>query len=330
MKIVIPGGSGQVGTVAARHFAEGGHEVVVLSRTSRRLPWRVLGWDAKTLGPWAHEIDGADVVLNLAGRSVNCRYTEANRREILHSRTESTRVVGEAIARAQRPPRVWLQASTATVYAHRFDAPNDEATGILGGHEPDVPASWHFSITVATAWERALAAAETPKTRKVALRSAMTMSPERGGIFDTLLGLVRKGLGGTCGDGRQYVSWIHEADFLAALDWIIAREHLSGAINLAAPEPLPNAAFMRTLREAWGTRIGLPATRWMLELGAIFLRTETELILKSRRVVPGRLRADGFSFTYPHWRPAADDLCARWREAHSNENHGKVPAVQAC
>ncbi len=156
MKIVLPGGSGQVGTLLARSFAAEGHEIVVLSRHVSRAPWRVVGWDAAAVGDWARELDGADVVINLAGRNVNCRYTPANRRAIMDSRVDSTRAVGVAIGQAQNPPRVWLQASTATIYAHRFDAPNDEATGILGGTEPTVPETWRFSIGVARAWERAL------------------------------------------------------------------------------------------------------------------------------------------------------------------------------
>jgi uncharacterized protein (TIGR01777 family) len=331
VRIVIPGGSGQVGTILARAFHGAGHDVVVLSRGGpaasappwrttpwrttpwRTTPWRTTPWDARTLGTWAREIDGADAVINLAGRSVNCRYTPANRREIVASRVESTRVVGEAIAAAAHPPRTWLQMSTATIYAHRFDAPNDERTGVIGGGEPDAPDTWRFSIDVARAWEAALAAAEVPGTRKVALRAAMVMSPDRGGIFDTLLGLVRRGLGGTSGDGRQYLSWVHDADFVRAVEWLLAHEEVSGAVNVAAPAPLPNAEFMRALREAWGTRVGLPATRWMLEIGAVFMRTETELVLKSRRVVPGRLLESGFEFQQPSWPEAARDLVARWR-----------------
>jgi uncharacterized protein (TIGR01777 family) len=316
MKIVIPGGSGQVGQLLARHYHARGDEVVVLGRTpsaAEGAPGRVVAWDARTLGPWAEELDGASVVINLAGRNVNCRYSDANRREIMSSRVDSTRVVGEAIAAAEHPPPVWLQASTATIYAHRYDAPNDEATGIVGGSEPDVPDTWRFSIEVARAWERTLDEAVTPGTRKVALRSAMTMSPDRDGVFDVLFGLARRRLAGRAGDGRQYISWIHELDFVRAIDWIIEREHLDGPINLAAPEPLPNAEFMRALREAGGISIGLPATRWMLELGAIFMRTETELVLKSRRVVPGRLLADGFTFEHPSWPEAARELCVRWR-----------------
>ncbi|HEU4560948.1 MAG TPA: TIGR01777 family oxidoreductase [Longimicrobium sp.] len=314
MKIVIPGGSGQVGTLLARAFHHDGHEVVVLSRGSSGAPWRVVPWDARTPGAWTDEIDGADVVINLAGRNVNCRYNPRNRAEIMSSRVDSTRAVGEAIARAESPPRVWLQASTATIYAHRFDAPNDEATGIVGGLEEDAPDTWRFSIDVATAWERTLAEAETPRTRKVAMRSAMVMSPDRGGIFDTLLALVRRGLGGTAGDGRQYISWIHEFDFVQAVYWLIEHDEMAGAVNLASPNPLPNAEFMRLLRRAWGTRIGLPATRWMLELGAVFMRTETELVLKSRRVVPGRLLEAGFRFEYPEWPGAMEELIRRWRQ----------------
>lgn len=325
MKIVIPGGSGQVGTLLARAFHRDGHEAVVLSRGSADAPWRVVPWDGRTLGAWADEIDGADVVVNLAGRNVNCRYNARNRAEIMRSRVDSVRAVGRAIANARNPPRAWLQASTATIYAHRFDAPNDEAAGIIGGGEPGAPDTWRFSIEVATAWERALDEADTPHTRKVALRSAMTMSPDRGGIFDTLLGLVRRGLGGTAGDGRQYISWIHEADFVRAVYWLIEHGEIDGAVNRAAPHPLPNAEFMRVLRRTWGARIGLPATRWMLELGAVFMRTETELVLKSRRMVPGRLLDAGFRFEYPAWPEAAEDLVRRWREF--DRAGGRVPGV---
>jgi uncharacterized protein len=316
MKIVLPGGSGQVGTILSRHFHSSHHDVVVLSRNPLPAPWRVIAWDGRSPGAWVAELDGADVVINLAGRSVNCRYTAANRRAILNSRTESTRVIGEAVANATRPPRVWLQASTATIYAHRYDAPNDENTGILGGNEPGAPDTWRFSIDVATAWEKALAAADTPRTRKVAMRSAMTMSPDRGGVFDMLLWLVRRGLGGRAGEGKQFVSWIHEEDFIRAIEWLIEHDELAGAVNVTAPEPLPYAEFMRALRHAWGTRIGLPATRWMIELGTWLLRTESELVLKSRRVVPGRLLVSGFTFHFPEWDSAAIDLCRRWRQVN--------------
>ena len=187
-------------------------------------------------------------------------------------------------------------------------------TGLLGGSEEWAPDTWRFSIDVAKSWEAAATECKLPQTRLVLVRSAMTMSPDRSGIFDVLLGLVRKGLGGTSGDGRQFVSWIHDKDFIQAIYWLIEHDALAGPINLTSPNPLPNAEFMRVLREAWGTRIGLPATAWMLAIGAFFMRTETELILKSRRVVPGRLLQSGFQFQFPTWKLAAEDLCRRWRE----------------
>jgi uncharacterized protein (TIGR01777 family) len=313
MKIVIPGGSGQVGQVLKRALVQKGHEVTIVGRGPAVDAQWDAQWNGRSVGPWTRYIDGADVVINLAGRSVNCRYGPDNRREIVDSRVDSTHAVGEAIARAARPPRVWLQASTATIYAHRYDAPNDELTGILGGDEPGVPDTWRFSVEVAKAWERATLEAAVPGTRVVRMRSAMVMSPDRGGIFDTLLTLVRRGLGGASGDGRQYVSWIHEHDFVRAVEWLIAHDALEGAVNLASPNPLPNRDFMRALREAWGTRIGLPSNRWMLELGAFLLRTETELVLKSRRVVPRRLLDSGFTFEYETWPEAARELVARSR-----------------
>jgi uncharacterized protein (TIGR01777 family) len=309
MKIILAGGSGQVGTILSRAFHQSGHEVVVLSRTPGSAPWRTVQWDAVHPGPWKTTLDGADVVINLAGRSVNCRYGTRNRRLIRDSRVQSTRAIGAAITNAPQPPRVWLQASTATIYAHRFDAPNDEQSGLLGGHEPNLPDTWKFSLDVATAWERALNESATPQTRKVLLRSAIIMSPDRGGPFDLLHKLVQLGLGGKAGDGRQRVSWIHEADFVAAIEWLIAHEGISGPVNLAAPHPLPNVEFMRHLRLAAKVPIGLPATRWMLEIGAFLLRTETELILKSRFVIPGRLSNQGFPFQFPEWPEAARDLC---------------------
>ncbi|WP_437596813.1 DUF1731 domain-containing protein [Sorangium sp. So ce590] len=313
MKIVLPGGSGQVGQILARAFAADGHEVIVLCRSASVPAGRVVPWDGRTLGPWARELDGADVVFNLAGRSVNCRYTDENLRAMRSSRVDSTRAAGEAIAAASQPPRVWLQMSTATIYAHRHDAPNDEATGLLGGDEPDVPSYWRNSVEIARAWEQALDEARTPRTRKIAIRASMVMSPDRGGIFDVLLGLTRRGLGGPAGGGQQFVSWIHDRDFVRATRFLIERDDLSGPVNLASPGPLPYRDFMRALREAWGIGFGLPAMKWMLEVGALVMRTDTELVLKSRRVVPGRLREAGFTFAFAEWSAAARDLVARWR-----------------
>jgi len=313
MKVLIPGGSGHVGTILARAFHAHGDEVVVLSRKPGSNPWRTVVWDGEKCNGWCSEVDGADVVINLAGQSVNCRYTPENRQVIVDSRVKPTQVVGEAIANATKPPRVWLQASTATLYAHRYDAPNDEAAGIIGGSEPNTPETWRFSIDVVKAWERAANESPTPLTRKVLLRTAIVMSPDRGGPFDTLLRLVRYGLGGASGNGRQFVSWLHDADLIRSIFWLIQNEELSGPVNLAAPNPLPNSDFMRLLREAWGAPFGLPASKWMLELGAFALRSETELILKSRRVVPTRLLQSGFVFEFSTWREAARDLCDRAR-----------------
>ncbi len=295
----------------ARAFHASGDDVVVLSRAPASAPWRVVAWDARTLGPWTRELDGADAVINLAGRNVDCRYTRANRDAIMRSRVGSARVVGQAITSCARPPAVLLQASTATIYAHRFDAGNDEATGVIGGAEPGAPPSWRFSIEVAKAWEATAADSVGRATRLVLLRSAMIMSPDRGGIFDTLLRLVRLGLGGAAAGGRQYVSWVHEHDFVRSIRWLIAHGEVSGPVNIAAPNPLPYAEFMRGIRRAARVPIGLPATRWMLSIGAWAMRTETELVLKSRRVVPGRLLNAGFHFEYPEWSAAAEELVER-------------------
>ncbi len=302
MRIVLAGGSGQIGRVLAREFAA--DDVVVLGRGSG-----TVRWDGRTLGPWTSALEGADALINLAGRSVDCRYTDANRHAIMYSRIASTHVLRDALERAADPPKVWLQSSTATIYAHTYGPAHDETTGVLGGVEPKLPETWRFSVDVARAWEEA---AHGAPVRTVLLRSAMVMSPDRGGVFDTLLTLVRRRLGGRAGHGRQYVSWIHETDFAHAVRLLIARDDLSGPVNLASPNPLPYAAFVRALREAAGVPFGLPATRWMLEAGAFFLRTESELVLKSRRVVPGRLLDAGFEFAHPDWPEAARELVSRY------------------
>lgn len=320
MKIVIPGGTGQVGTLLDRALTARGHEVVILTRTPRGP--RELPWDGRTLDRWAEAIDGSDVVINLAGRSVSCRYTPANLQQMMDSRVDSACAVGQAVAAAARPPRVWLQMSTATIYAHRYDAANDETDGIIGGTEPDVPDYWSYSVRIAKNWEGAQEEAPTPHTRKVALRAAMVMSPDRGGIFNVLSRLTRLGLGGPVAGGRQYVSWIHEDDFVRAVDFLSADtdDNLTGPVNLAAPAPLPHRDFMRALRTAWRMPLGLPATRWMAELGAFALRSDTELLLKSRRVTPGRLLDTGFTFHHPTWPEAATDLAAR---ARGTNGHAK-------
>jgi uncharacterized protein (TIGR01777 family) len=311
MRIVIAGGTGQVGAILERSFTAAGHDVVVLTR--RPASANQVQWDGATMGPWAAHVDGCDAMVNLAGRSVNCRYTDEHLREMMNSRVLSARVAGQAIAAARRPPRVWLQMSTATIYAHRFDAANDEATGQIGGAEPGVPGYWGFSVEIARRWEREQDEAVTPRTRKVGLRSAMVMSADRGGVFDYLLWMTRLGLGGPVAGGRQYVSWIHERDFVRAVEFLIECDDLDGPVNLAAPGPLPQRAFMQVLRDAWGMPAGLPATRLMAELGAFVLRSDTELLLKSRRVVPGRLLDAGFRFGFADWPTASADLVERVR-----------------
>lgn len=300
MKVVLAGGSGQLGRILQRGMR--GHDVRVLSRTGPE------GWDARTLGPWVSVLDGADVVINLAGRSVSCRYTPANLDEMLRSRVDSARVVGEAIASVARPPAVWLQASTATIYADTRGPAHDES-GILGGAEPGVPDYWASSVRIAREWEQACFAAGLGVTRRVALRTAMVMSPDRGGVFDYLHWMARLGLGGPVAGGGQYVSWIHDVDFVRAVQFLIASD-LSGPVNVCSPEPLPQRDVMRALR---GRRPGLPATAGMAEIGAWVLRTDTELLLKSRRVVPGRLLDAGFAFEHPTWPEAAADLIRRQR-----------------
>jgi uncharacterized protein len=334
-KIILAGGSGFLGGELAKHFAAPKWEAVVLTRSpkSRTDGVREVAWDAKSLGAWKDELEGATAVVNLTGRSVDCRYTAKNRREIMDSRVDSTRVIGQAIAQCQAPPRVWLNSSTATLYQHTFGKPHDESS-----HEMDsaTDAKDAFSVEVAQAWERALFEAWQPltpslspsegervagrpgegnfsttpvwQTRKVALRTSMVLGLGRNSVFPVLRRLTRFGLGGRQGSGRQFVSWIHVVDFCRAIEWIIAHDKLSGPINQCAPNPLPNAEMMQLFREVCRMPMGLPATEWMLEVGAFFLRTETELIFKSRRVVPGKLLASGFEFRFPTFREALVDL----------------------
>lgn len=301
MRIVIPGGSGHIGGFLRRGLVAAGHDVTVVSRTEG------VRWDGRTLDPAV--VDGADAVVNLAGRSVSCRYTAANLREMMDSRVDSTRAVGEAIAKADRPPTVWLQMSTATIYAHRFDAANDEGSGRIGGGEAGVPRYWDYSVEIARRWEAEQERADTPDTRKVALRTAIVMSAAAGGAFTVLRRMARLGLGGSVAGGRQYVSWLHEQDFVRAVLFLIDGD-LAGPVNLAAPNPLPQRDFMRALRQACRVPVGLPASRWMAEVGAWAIRSDTELLLKSRRVVPARLLDAGFTFEHPRWPEAAEHLAS--------------------
>jgi uncharacterized protein (TIGR01777 family) len=325
MRILLPGGSGQVGTLLARHLHAAGHDVTVLSRSPKPAPWKTLWWDGLHPGPWAEEIDRSDTVIHLSGRIVNCRYTPEHRQEIFDSRVKPTLLLGQLIAASPTPPRIWMNASTSTFYRDTLGEANDEFTGLLGdlpgqrGHnEPaSLPETWSFSIDVAHRWEAAFASIPTPRTRKVRLRSSMVMSPDAGGVFSVLSRLVRLGLGGTQGTGEQFVSWMHGVDFCRATDLLLECPEITdatdGVVNMTAPIAEPNREFMRTLRQAWGVPVGLPAYEWMLEIGALAMQTETELILKSRRVAPGVLLKHGFVFEFPTWAEAARDLVARSR-----------------
>jgi uncharacterized protein len=305
-KMMLAGGTGFLGSLLAEHFAPRGTEIVILTRhpKERTRSIREAHWDGSNVGDWFQELEGARAVINLAGISVNCRYHARNRQLMLNSRLNSTRVLGEAIARCAHPPAVWLNSSTATIYKHSFGPPWDEA-GEIGGC---AAAKDIFSVRVATEWERVFDEANTPRTRKVALRSAMVLGHARNSVLPNLLRLGRLGLGGSLAGGRQFVSWIHQEDWCRAVEWILDHEAVSGAVNLAAANPVTNAEFMASIRKVCHAPFGLPAPRWLLEIGAFFMRTETELIIKSRCVVPGRLLASGFDFRHPRLLPAIEQL----------------------
>ncbi len=307
-KIILAGGSGFLGSIVADYFAGKAIEVVILTRSPKPRAGliREVSWDALRVGDWWQELEDARALINLAGTSVNCRYHARNRKLMLDSRLNSTRVLGEALARCANPPPVWLNSSTATIYKHTFGPAWDEA-GEIGGCDE---AKDVFSVHIATEWERVFNQAQTPLTRKVALRSAMVLGHARNSVLPNLLRLARLGLGGSLAGGRQFVSWIHEQDFCRAVDWILEHDTLDGPVNLAAPNPVTNAGFMTEIRKACRAPFGLPAPRWLLEVGAFFMRTESELVIKSRRVVPGKLLANGFSFGHPRLRPAIEQLVA--------------------
>ncbi|MCH8539172.1 MAG: TIGR01777 family oxidoreductase [Opitutales bacterium] len=311
-RLVLAGGSGFLGTLLARYFLIRGWEVVVLTcrpPTGRKsVPGaRYCHWDGESPGPWQKELDGAEALINLAGQSVNCRYTRKNRERLTASRLRPTRLLGKILPTLERPPRVWMNASTATLYRHTYGDPWRE-DGEIGAHPEAKDA---FSIELATAWEEAFReAGEIPGVRKILLRSAMVLGRNRdhNNVFAVLRRLTVTGLGGTMGQGRQYVSWIHETDFCRAVEWLIDQADVEGPVNLAAPNPLNNREMMREFREALGVPFGLPAPGWLLEIGAFFLRTETELIIKSRRVIPRLLGQRGFTFTFPTMREAVRNL----------------------
>ena len=300
--IVIFGANGFLGRYLCRHFSRQGKEVVAVARS--RQGWSgdgmFLEWDGRTLGPWALALEGAEAVINLAGRNVNCRYDDDRRREILDSRIESTRVIGKAIAACKVPPNVWLNAGTATWYRHAEDKPQDEWLGEPGGG---------FSCEVAMKWEEAFFGSMVPAaTRKVALRIGMVMANEPGTVYQVLTKLTSRGLGGTMGPGTQRVSWIHIGDLLRAVDFLIADAFLTGVFNVTAPDFPDNRRMMAAFRSVVGMPVGLPAARWMLEIGARLMRTETELVLKSRWAAPLRLRDEGFRWRWGQLDHALADL----------------------
>jgi uncharacterized protein (TIGR01777 family) len=298
-KMVIAGGNGFLGSHLRQHFQQLGYRVVIISRNLKPGPDNVQ-WDACTLGAWALELEGADVLVNMAGRTVDCRYSEANKREIIASRVESTRVLGEAVAACAVPPKMWLNSSTATIYTDtEGDKPaNTEAAGVIGTG---------FSVEVARTWEDAFAACDAPATRKVALRTSIVLGRD-GGAFPVMAKLARLGLCTPQGSGQQWVSWLHIADFCRAVEFLVTKTDEAGAFNVCAPNPLTNREFNALLGQKLRPLLHLPQPKWLLEIGAFLLRTETELILKSRKVYPQRLLDWGFEFQYPACEQAVTDL----------------------
>ncbi len=303
-KLVITGANGFLGLFLGRWFVARGWEVVGLTRGGEVADGvKKVVWDGKGMGEWTEELDGAEVLVNLAGKSVNCRYHQKNKAAIFSSRLASTAILGEAIMNCDSPPRLWLNSSTATIYRHAEDRPQDEEEGEIGSG---------FSVEVAKAWEKAFFEAEVPAgVKKVALRTAIVLGNEDGTVFDYLRTIAKLGLGGRMGGGRQMMSWIHVDDFCRVVEWMIQREELRDFYNVSAPNPMKNAEVMRMFREMVGRRFGLPAARWMLELGTFVMRTETELVLKSRWVVPRRLEEEGFVFEWPDLDSALEDLETR-------------------
>jgi uncharacterized protein (TIGR01777 family) len=258
----------------------------------------VVYWDGENPGAWQEAINQADVVINLCGRSVDCRYNEENKKGIIDSRVRPTLALGKAIKESTQAPRLWINASSATIYRYSEDTPMDETKGEYGSG---------FSVDVCRRWEEAFESCALPHTRKVALRISMVLG-KTGGVLPVLLGLARKGLAGTMGSGNQYMSWIHEKDFVAIVAACIQNDSWHGPINCTAPEPIPNRAFMKLIRTAAGAFFGIPAPAFLLEIGAFFMRTETELVLKSRRVIPGFLLSKGFKFKFGDAPSAIADL----------------------
>ncbi|MCR8559444.1 TIGR01777 family oxidoreductase [Mucilaginibacter sp. BJC16-A38] len=289
-KIVLAGGNGYLGKVLADYYKDKAEEVVIISRREQETEHniRTVTWDGKTRGKWTAELVNADMLVNLCGKNVNCRYTEKNKAEIYASRLQPTELLGEVIHDLFEPPKLWINITSATIYRHAEDRPQDEETGEIGTG---------FSVDVCRRWEAAFNKFETPKTRKVALRMGIVLG-RSDSVFPRLLNLVKLGMGGMQGDGEQYVSWVHEHDVARTTEWLIDHQELKGVFNCTAPVPVKNSVLMRTIRKIYGMPFGLPAPAWLLEMGAVVIRTETELIFKSRWVLPKRLLESGFVFEY--------------------------------
>lgn len=301
MRIILAGGTGTIGKILQEPFAAQGHDVVVLTRRpeiEQHPKAHVLAWDGRSRGDWWRELDGADVLINLAGRSVDCRYTPENKAAIINSRLESTHALGEAMLAIKSPPPLWINLSSATVYRHAEDRPMDEETGELGDD---------FSPRVVKAWEHEFFQHKRAGVRQVAVRCAIVFS-NKGGAFPRYAQLVRWGLGGRHGSGRQYVSWVHEADVAGFFQWLIQTPQAEGTLNLAAPNPLPEQDMLKAMRARIKPMLALPTPEWMLRMGARIIGTETELILKSRRVVPTRALQLGFRFQHERIESAVREL----------------------
>jgi uncharacterized protein (TIGR01777 family) len=296
MKIIIAAGTGFLGKNLEEYFTGKGEEVYILTRNPRRN--NEIRWDARTLGEWKHVLENADVLINLTGKSVDCWYTEKNKKEIYTSRIESTKVLQEAVDQCIHKPKIWLNASSATIYTHSETHLNTEENGIIGDD---------FSMNICKSWEKEFFRVENATTRKTALRTSIVLG-NNGGAFTKLKMITKLGLGGKQGRGTQKVSWIHIDDFCRAVDFIIKNETISGVVNVTAPNALPNEKFMRKLRNRMNIPLGLNAQVWQLEIASIFLQTETELLLKSRNVYPEKLIQNGFTFNYPDIEAAFQDL----------------------
>ena len=289
MKIIIAGGNGFLGKVLCQQFAET-NDVIILSRgtSGLRNGVRYENWDAKTIGPWIKVLENADVVINLVGRSVDCRYTEKNKKEILDSRVDSTTVIGEAIKGCEHPPKLWLNSASATIYRHSMDKEMTEENGEPGEG---------FSVGICNAWENAFYKFKFDNTRQVAMRITIVLG-KTGGAIKPLLTLAKFFLGGKQAGGEQFFSWVHEEDFARIVEFIIEHKELSGSINMVSPKPSRNKDLMKAIRKSVHRPFGLPMPKWMLEIGAVIIRTETELITKSRNVIPKKLTDAGFKFKY--------------------------------